>query len=113
VPAPCPFDRSRWHDMADAYLTIAAIAADQHMIDRVTSCAAQQAKAGAPIDFAPHWARERAYDWASSPTWGEKWDYALLTHEDNPTYQPGADPAVITDADILATVQGLAPVAVD
>jgi hypothetical protein len=94
--------------MADAYLTIAEIAADQHMIDRVTACAAQQALQGAPIEFAPHWARERAFDWASSPSWGEKWDYARAVHPES-DYQPGKDAAVITDGDILATVQSLAP----
>lgn len=95
--------------MADAYLTISEIAADQFMIDRVTACAAQQQLAGAPIEYAPNWARQYAFQWASSPTWGEKWDYAKLTHADQPEYKPGADAAVITDADILATVQTLAP----
>lgn len=99
--------------MSDAYLTIAEIAADQHMTDRVTACAAQQKLQGAPIEYAPHWAVEQRYAWASSPTWGEKWDYARLTHEDAPDYEPGTDPAVITDADILATVQSLAPVLSD
>jgi hypothetical protein len=94
--------------MADSYLTISVIAADQNMIDRVTACAAQQQQ-GRDIGYPPHWAREHAFDWAASPSWGEKWDYARATHED-PAYQPGADPAVITDGDILATIQALAPV---
>lgn len=96
--------------MADAYLTIAEIAADQHMNDRVAACASQQQQRGAPIDYGPRWTAENRYLWASSPTWGEKWDYARLTHEDNPTYEPGADAAVITDEDILSTVQALAPI---
>lgn len=96
--------------MADAYLTISEIATDQNMVERVTACAAQQQFQGAPIDYAPHWAVEQRYAWASSPTWGEKWDYAKATHE-TPNYEPGADAAVITDADILSTVQTLAPMA--
>jgi hypothetical protein len=96
--------------MTDAYLTIAEIASDQNMTERVTACAAQQSFRGAPIDYAPHWAAEQRYAWASSPTWGEKWDSAKVSHEGDPDYEPGADPAVITDADILSTVQVLAPI---
>jgi hypothetical protein len=99
--------------MADAYLSISQIAGDTNMNERVHACAAQQQFGGADID-SDTWAWENRYLWASSPTWGEKWAYALATHEgdvvdaDNPPYEPGADPAVITDADILATVQTLA-----
>lgn len=92
--------------MADAYLAISQIAADQFMNDRVRACAAQQ---DVP-DYAA-WTLANQYRWASSPSWGEKWDSALAAHPDpdpeNP-YYPGADPAVISDADILATVQALA-----
>jgi hypothetical protein len=44
--------------------------------------------------------------WAASPTWGEKWAYAEATH-DEPDYAPGRDASVITDSDIVATVQAL------
>jgi hypothetical protein len=94
--------------MADAYLAISQIAADEAMNNRVRACVTQQDHLGA-IDInsaAPaFWAADNAYLWASSPTWGEKWDYALSTGNDN----PGADAAVITDGDILATIQALAP----
>jgi hypothetical protein len=96
--------------MTDAYLTISEIALDQDMVERVTACAAQQKARGAPIDYPPNWTQENRYTWASSPSWGEKYDYAKLTHEDDPDYRPGADPAVITDADILSTVQVMAPI---
>jgi hypothetical protein len=95
--------------MADAYLTISEIAMDQNMVNRVTACAAQQKAVGAPIEFPPNWALENRFTWASSPSWGEKYDYAKATHEE-PGYAPGADPAVITDGDILATVQAMAPI---
>jgi hypothetical protein len=94
--------------MADSYLSIAEIAADKDMNERVTACAAQQQQQGLPIPSSEYWASSNRYLWASSPTWGEKWDYAKATHEDDPDYRPGADPAVITDADILSTVQVLA-----
>jgi hypothetical protein len=85
--------------MADQYLTIATIAHDAHMIYRVSACAAQQ---HAPID-PQSWAAQNSYAWAASPTWAEKWDSAVASD----IAEPGADPAVITDGDILATVQGL------
>lgn len=100
--------------MADAYLAISQIATDPYMNDRVRACVTQQDHLGA-IDIGDtspaFWAADNAYLWASSPTWGEKWDYAMAAHPNDPEYQPGADPAVIPDADILATVQALAPVA--
>jgi hypothetical protein len=76
------------------------------------ACAAQQQQLGAAID-SETWVWENRFFWASSPSWGEKWDYAHASHPDEPGYQAGADPAVITDQDILTTVQALieAPVA--
>jgi hypothetical protein len=53
------------------------------------------------------WVDLNRYVWASSPSWGEKWDSALAGHPDDPDYEPGADASVITDADILTTVQAL------
>lgn len=95
--------------MADSYLSIAAIANDSVMNERMRAAATQQAHLGdAPLIIDPiAWVTANRYVWASSPTWGEKWDYALAANLDNPDYQPGKDPAVITDDDILATVQAL------
>lgn len=93
--------------MADSYKSISEIAADTWMNERMRACASQQAHLGSiTVDPIP-WVADMRYIWASSPTWGEKWDYAKATHNDV-NYQPGADAAVITDADILATVQELA-----
>lgn len=89
--------------MADQYLTIAEVAMDVDMRNRVTACAAQQ---GHPSP--EKWAWDNAYTWASTSSWAEKWDYAVATHTD-PEYSPGADPAVITDGDILTRVQQLLP----
>lgn len=92
--------------MADAYMAIARIAGDASMNDRVHACAAQQQELGVDIN-SDTWAWENRWRWASSPSWGEKWDYALASHPGDLAYQPGADAAVITDEDILATVQSL------
>jgi hypothetical protein len=51
--------------------------------------------------------RYNRYVWAASPGWGGAWDSALAGHPDDPAYEPGRDPAVITDGMILATVQQL------
>jgi len=88
--------------MADSYLSISQIAADSDMNDRVRACSAQQG-----VEDPGGWTLAHQLKWASSPSWGEKWDSALASHPpdpDNP-YYPGADPAVISDADILSTVQ--------
>lgn len=102
--------------MADPYLTISAIANDEFMKERVTACATQQAHLGnAPVIIndpinqpytwaAQNWVDQNKYLWASSPSWGEKWASYLVS---NPDGEPGKDEAVITDADILATVQAL------
>jgi hypothetical protein len=96
--------------MADSYVAISRIANDYWMRERMTACATQQAHLGTvAMDDPQAWVIDNRYIWASSPGWGEKWDYTLATHPDDPDYEPGKDPAVITDADILATVQALGP----
>lgn len=85
----------------DSYLSIAAIAGDPWMLERIRACAAQQ-----QIPEVETWSYDLRYAWASSPSWGEKWDYALAVHPEE-EYQPGKDAAVITDGDVLATVQAL------
>jgi hypothetical protein len=101
--------------MADSYLAISAIANDDYMKERVTACATQQWHLG-NVDLGVdgnnaynvgQWVETNRYLWAASPQWGEKWKYALDSHPDEPDYEPGQDEAVITDGDILATVQAL------
>ena len=84
--------------MADSYLTISVIARDNNMMNRVTACAAQQG-----ISSPGGWAGQYAYEWAAAPGWAEKWDYAVA----GAVEEPGADPAVITDGDILAQIQSM------
>jgi hypothetical protein len=98
--------------MADSYLSIAAIATDEFMTERMYACVSQQQHLGnidvnmpnVAVPFsAQEWVNQNRYVWASSPSWGEKWSSALAS--DNP--EPGKDESVITDADILSTVQAL------
>lgn len=80
------------------YLTISTISADQSMRSRVAACAATEG------ETAPeNWAYTNAYRWASAPGWDLKWESAVAANNPN----PGADPTVITDGDILAVVQPL------
>lgn len=98
--------------MADSYLSIAAIASDQFMTERMNAAATQQSYLGnvamMPTDPLT-WVALNRYVWASSPGWGAAWDSALAAHppETEPDYQPGKDPAVITDGMILSAVQAL------
>lgn len=105
--------------MSDSYLAISIIANNEHMKERIRACATQQAHLGNapaiirdpfnwPVTWAAiNWVDQNRYLWAASPGWGEKWASALVSHEADPDYEPGNDEAVITDADILATVQAL------
>jgi hypothetical protein len=108
--------------MADSYMAIAEIANDESMKERMYACVTQQAHIGnapsiandprnTPFTWAAlNWVDQNRYLWASSPEWGAAWDSALAGHPDDSTYQPGKDASVITDAQILATVQSfLAP----
>ena len=83
----------------DTYLAIADVADSPNLQRRVTACAAQQHAPGDP----GAWTWENRYRWASSPGWGAAWDSAIASGEPD----PGANPAVITDGMILATVQQL------
>lgn len=98
--------------MADSYYTISQIAGNGAMHQRLCACATQQQILGnvPGIEEPIQWVSANSYVWASSPGWAEKWDYATQTHppvEGAPMYDPGIDAAVITDGDILATVQAL------
>jgi hypothetical protein len=103
--------------MADAYLAISEIANDEHMTERLNAAVTQQQHLEA-IDLGKYatspynltaWVHDYRYLWAASPGWGGAWESALAAHppDAEPDYEPGKDPAVITDGMILATVQAL------
>ena len=98
--------------MTDSYLSIAAIANDEFMRERMIACVTQQQELGSIIIDLPNtavpynaqaWVETNSYVWASSPDWGAAWDSALAGGNE----APGKDPAVITDGQILSTVQFL------
>src|SRR4051812_29260806 len=96
--------------MADSYLAISEIATDQWMRERMMAAGTQQSYLGSAPLIQPtviQWVDINRYVWASSPGWGAAWDSALAGHSDDPDYEPGKDPAVITDGMILSTVQQL------
>jgi hypothetical protein len=101
--------------MADAYLAISEVANDPNMGERMNAATTQQEYLGS-IDIGQYgnnpynvtqWVHDNRYVWASSPGWGAAWDYAVASHPDEPDYEPGKDPAVITDGMILSAVQKL------
>ena len=98
--------------MTDSYLSIAAIANDEFMRERMVACVTQQQHLGSidiglPNTAVPYnaqaWVESNSYLWAASPDWGAAWDSALAGGNE----APGKDPAVITDGQILSTVQAL------
>ena len=83
-----------------SYLTQAHIAANGGIYERSAQAAATEGYASPEL-----WARQNNRVLASQPGWAEAWESALVSHEDDPTYDPGTDEAVITDGMILSAVQ--------
>lgn len=90
------------------YHTQGLIADNADMRTRVAQCAAQEGCADGGID-PDVWTYEWRRVWSASPGWDGAWESALAT--DPPNESPGSDPAVITDAQILAQVQSMMPFA--
>jgi hypothetical protein len=78
-----------------SHLTQTRIAADPHLILRISACAA-----GEGVPEPQFWAQERMFLFASR----DGWDTAFLGAADD---SPGQDENAITDAMILAAVQAL------
>jgi hypothetical protein len=93
-----------------SYLTQNEIAGNSAMVSRVAQCAAQE-----DVPEPDVWTQQNRRDWAAAPGWDAAWESARASHpEPDPgegpvgaPYDPGADEAVITDAQILAQVQGM------
>lgn len=81
-----------------SYRTMATMARDNNLLDRVAACAATQ------HDLDPlRWAAERAWQLAAQPGWDAAYEYALAAGNEN----PGGDNSVVSDGMILAAVQAL------
>lgn len=83
--------------MSDSYLGMANAADSYSLQRRIAACAAQQNAPGDPWQ----WAVDNKYRWAAAPGWGAAWDSATASGSPD----PGADPSVITDPQILGQVQ--------
>lgn len=80
------------------YNDIADLQADNDIRKRLTACAALEGVIG-PWG----WVDARMWVFAAQPGWGDAFGYAVAA--ENP--RPGRDDSVITDAMILAAVQGV------
>lgn len=84
-----------------AYWDISAMSVDADLQRRVQACAAQE-QDGDPYA----WTAANMLRLAASPGWADKWASAIAAGVPD----PGRDPAVITDGDILSAVQAILPV---
>lgn len=80
-----------------SYSTIATMANNYALSQRITAAAAEEDKPK-PSE---KWAEDNRWDLAATPGWAAAWESAVAGG--NP--DPGADETVITDAMILAAVQ--------
>ena len=88
-----------------SYLDQSEIASNGSMFSRVAQCAASE-----DIPDPDNWTQINRRQWAASPGWDAAWASAKASHppvNGEPIYDPGADEAVITDAQILSEVQSL------
>ena len=85
-------------EITDSYNDIAALAVDIHFHNRVAACIATL---GEPTPTA--WADTHQWPMAAQPGLGAAYGYALRTGVPD----PGQNPAVITDQQILAAVEAL------
>jgi hypothetical protein len=88
-----------------SYLTQDRIASSTGMNARVAQAAASETL---PEGYSPDaWTQQYRRDWAAAPGWDEAWESAMVGHEDEPTYDPGTNEAVITDGMILSQIQSM------
>jgi hypothetical protein len=83
-----------------SYTSQAQLSVDSFFLERIAACAAVEV----PHSHQPQrWANDNIWWISASPGFADAYEYALL----NGNSEPGKDPAVITDAQILAAVQHL------
>ena len=90
-----------------AYFDVSQLAADSHFLGRVSACYAVETNAVRDRVPPPQWAQQHAWEMAAQPGFGDQYASALAQNPPNP--EPGKDPGVITDGQILAAVQSLLP----
>ena len=88
-----------------SYLTQNEIAQNTAMNNRVAQAvAAEVLPDGVSADS---WTVDHRREWAAAPGWDAAWESAKVGHEDDPTFDPGVDEAVITDGQILSQIQAM------
>jgi hypothetical protein len=81
-----------------AFYDVSLLAADNDFISRTRACATIEGIAD-PME----WTNEYIWQMAATPSFGDKYQYALATGIEN----PGRQESVISDADILSAVQAI------
>lgn len=81
-----------------AYFDVSLLSSDNDFLNRCTACAT-----GENIDDPKTWVLDHEWQLASTPTFGDKYSYAIA----NGIVNPGRDQSVISDTEILSAVQFL------
>jgi hypothetical protein len=81
-----------------AYYDIALLSSDSDFLNRCTACASTES-----IPEPKSWVIENQWNLASTPSFGDKYAYAIASEVPN----PGRDESVISDGEILSAVQSL------
>ena len=85
-----------------SYSSIQALATDGSLMGRINAAAATQG-----LENPDSWVAQRMWKFASQPTWGDKWAYAVDNATVNVNPDTGIRTDVISDGDILAAVQAI------
>jgi len=87
-----------------AYFDVATLSRDTDFLSRIAACYATETPLGDPEAIPPdQWSTEHGWDVAAAPGFGDAYASAIASGVEN----PGRDPAVISDAQILAAVQAI------
>jgi hypothetical protein len=86
-----------------AYYDVSQLAADPDFLLRVAACYSTETAGAAGAEYPTAWAGEHVWAIAGAPGFGDA--YASAVAGDVPN--PGRDPAVISDEEILAAVQAV------
>lgn len=85
-----------------SYSSIVEMAQSQSLRQRITAAVAAEG-----IDNPEQWAGSYIWKIVAAPSWDDQWDYAKATYQVNANPDLGARNDVISDGDILASVQAV------
>jgi len=85
-----------------AYIDIADMTKTPSLTEREYAAVSKEG-----IDPPEQWVFDHRWKLAAQPGWDAAWASALAAHPDDPDYDPGTDPGVITDGMILSAIQNL------